>query len=93
MITGRYALFDTDDYDNRLYAYESDAWLSFAFPPYYGKGVRNYLLLQYRLTHKIDVWVRWGHTRYTDRTTIGSGGEIIAGDTRNDIKLQARIKF
>jgi hypothetical protein len=92
-ITGRYALFDTDDYDNRLYAYESDAWLSFAFPPYYGKGIRNYLLLQYRLTHKIDVWVRWGHTRYTDRTTIGSGGEIISGDTRNDVKLQARIRF
>jgi hypothetical protein len=92
-ITGRYALFDTDDYDNRLYAYESDAWLSFAFPAYYGKGVRNYILLQYRLSHKIDVWVRWGHTRYTDRTTIGSGGEIITGDTRNDVKLQARIRF
>ncbi|HEV8513710.1 MAG TPA: hypothetical protein VGQ59_10555, partial [Cyclobacteriaceae bacterium] len=92
-ITGRYALFDTDDYDNRLYAYESDAWLSFAFPAYYGKGIRNYLLLQYKLTHKIDVWVRWGHTRYTDRTTIGSGGEIITGDTRNDVKLQARIRF
>ncbi len=41
-ITGRYAMFDTDDYDNRLYAYESiDAWLSFAFPAYYGKGIRN----------------------------------------------------
>jgi len=92
-ITGRYALFDTDDYDNRLYAYESDAWLSFAFPAYYGKGIRNYVLVQYRLTHKIDVWVRWGHTQYTDRTTIGSGGEIITGDTRNDVKLQARIRF
>jgi len=92
-VTGRYAMFDTDDYDNRLYAYESDAWLSFSFPPYYGKGIRNYVLLQYRLTHKIDVWVRWGHTRYTDRTTIGSGGEIITGDTRNDVKLQARIRF
>jgi hypothetical protein len=92
-ITGRYALFDTDDYDNRLYAYESDAWLSFAFPAYYGKGIRNYLLVQYRLTRKIDVWVRWAHTRYTDRTIIGSGGEIITGDTRNDVKLQARIRF
>ncbi len=92
-LTGRYALFDTDDYDNRLYAYESDAWLSFAFPAYYGKGIRNYLLLQYRLTHKIDMWIRWGRTRYTDRTTIGSGGEIITGDTRDDVKLQARIRF
>src|SRR5260221_1255459 len=92
-ITGRYAIFDTDDYDNRLYAYESDAWLSFTFPAYYGKGIRNYLLFQYRLTSKIDVWFRWGHTLYTDRNTIGSGGVIITGDTRNDVKLQAQIRF
>ncbi len=92
-ISGRYALFDTDDYDNRQYAYEQDAWLSFTFPAYYGRGIRNYLLLQYRLTRKIDVWVRWGQTRYMNQSTIGSGGEIITGDTRNDVKLQARIRF
>src|SRR5258705_1511424 len=85
-IAGRYALFDTEDYDNRMYAYEQDAWLSFTFPAYYGRGIRNYLLLQYRLTRKMDMWVRWGQTRYADHTTIGSGGEIITGDTRNDVK-------
>ncbi len=92
-ITGRYCLFDTDDYDNRLYAFENDAWLNFSFPAYYGKGVRQYLMLHYKLTNKIDIWSRWGHTRYTDRDAIGSGGEIISGDTRNDVKLQARIRF
>ncbi len=92
-ITGRYALFDTDDYDNRLYVYEHDAWLSFTFPAYYGKGIRNYLLLQYRLNNKVDLWFRWAQTRYTDREIIGSGGETIAGDTKNDVKLQARIRF
>lgn len=92
-ISGRYALFDIDDYDNRLYAYERDAWLSFTFPAYYGKGVRNYLLLQYKLTKRTDVWLRWAHTRYIGSDTIGSGGDTIAGDTRNDVKLQARIRF
>jgi hypothetical protein len=92
-ITGRYALFDTDDYDNRQYVYERDAWLAFSFPAYYGKGVREYVLLQYRVSKSVDVWLRWGHTHYTNNTIIGSGGEAISGDTRNDVKFQARIRF
>ncbi|HCW07977.1 MAG TPA: hypothetical protein DGG95_11510, partial [Cytophagales bacterium] len=92
-ITARYALFDTDDYDNRLYVYERDAWLAFSFPAYYGKGVRQYLMLQYRVTRQTDVWLRWGQTSYTNRESVGSAGETISGDTRNDVKFQARIRF
>lgn len=92
-LAARYALFDTDDYDNRLYVYERDAWLSFSFPAYYGKGIRSYVMMRYRLGRKADLWLRWSQTRYTDRDMIGSGGETIAGDSRNDVKLQARIRF
>jgi hypothetical protein len=91
--TGRYALFDTDDYDNRIYVYERDAWLAFTFPSYYGKGVRQYLMLQYKLNKQIDIWLRWGQTHYSNTTTVGSGGEMITGDTRNDVKFQARIRL
>jgi len=92
-ISGRYALFDTDDYDNRLYIYERDVWLAFSFPAYSGVGVRNYVLVQYTVSKKIDLWFRWAHVRYTDRETIGSGSETINGNTRNDLKLQARIRI
>lgn len=92
-ISGRYALFDTDDYDNRLYVYEKDVWLAFSFPAYYGVGIRNYLLVQYTVSKKIDLWLRWAHVRYTDRDTIGTGSEAINGNTRNDLKLQARIRI
>lgn len=92
-VTSRYALFDTDDYDNRLYVYERDAWLSFTFPAYYGKGVRQYVLIQYRANKRIDLWARWGQTRYNNVTSVGSGSDSIAGDTRNDVKFQARIRF
>ena len=92
-ISGRYALFDTDDYDNRLYVYEKDVWLAFSFPAYYGVGIRNYLLVQYTVSKKIDLWLRWAHVRYTDRDTIGTGSEAIDGNTRNDLKLQARIRI
>jgi Helix-hairpin-helix motif len=92
-LSARYALFDTDDYDNRQYIYERDVWLAFSFPAYYGVGVRNYLLLHYKLTKKADIWIRWAHTQYTDRDTIGSGGNMINGNTRNDLKFQARIRI
>jgi hypothetical protein len=92
-ITGRFAIFDTDDYDNRIYVYERDAWLSFSFPAYYGKGTRQYLLLQYKLTSKIDIWLRWANTTYLHQEIIGSGGDQIDGNSRNDVKFQARIRF
>ncbi|MBK5279418.1 MAG: hypothetical protein JJE09_11210, partial [Bacteroidia bacterium] len=89
----RYALFDTDDYDNRQYVYERDVWLAFSFPAYYGVGIRSYAMVQYKASQKIDIWLRWARTSYTDRETIGSGGETIYGNTRNDLKFQARIKL
>jgi hypothetical protein len=91
--TTRYALFDTDDYDNRQYLYERDVWLAFSFPALYGVGIRNYFMAHYKLNRKIDVWLRWAHTRYTDLETIGSGSEQINGNTKNDIKFQARIRL
>ncbi len=89
----RYALFDTDDYDNRQYVYERDVWLAFSFPAYYGVGIRSYAMVQYRVNKKIDLWLRWAKTNYTDRDTIGSGGETIYGNTKNDLKFQVRIKL
>jgi hypothetical protein len=91
--SARYALFDTDNYDNRLYSYERDVWLAFSFPAYVGTGVRQYAMVQYRLSQRVDLWLRWAHTRYTDRTSIGSAGEMISGNIRNDVKLQARVKL
>ena len=92
-IIGRFAIFDTDDYDNRIYVYERDAWLSFSFPAYYGKGVRQFLLLQYKLTSKIDIWLRWANTSYLNQEIIGNGGDQIIGSSKNDVKFQARIKL
>ena len=91
--TGRYALFDTDDYDNRQYAYENDVWLAYSLPAYDGKGIRNCMVVEYKMNKRLSFWFRYAHTRYTDRTEIGSGLETIAGNTRNDLKFQARLRF
>ncbi|MFO7257227.1 MAG: helix-hairpin-helix domain-containing protein [Bacteroidota bacterium] len=91
-VAARYALFDTDDYDNRQYAYERDAWLSFSLPAYYGVGTRSYILVSYSFK-RMTLWMRFAHTRYIDREEIGSGPDKIAGNQRNDVKLQLRYRF
>ena len=92
-VSTRYALFDTDDYDNRQYVYERDVWLAFSFPAYYGVGVRSYIMLQYKLNQNIDLWLRWARTVYSDRDSIGSGGDTIYGNSKNDLKFQVRIRL
>lgn len=92
-LTGRYAIFDTEDYDNRQYVYERDVWLAYSLPAYDGTGVRSYIVAEYNFTKKFTVWLRYAHTRYTDRDEIGSGVDTISGNERNDIRIQTRIKF
>jgi len=92
-LAGRYAIFDTQDYDNRQYVYERDVWLTYSLPAYEGRGVRNYIMAEYSFTKKFTVWIRYAHTRYTDRNEIGSGVDTISGNERNDIRIQTRIKI
>lgn len=92
-LTGRYALFHTEDFDNRQYVFENDVWLSFSMPAYYGVGMRSYAMIQYKINRTYAVWLRYSHTRYLDRDKIGSGADEIEGDTQNDVKFELRIKF
>jgi hypothetical protein len=89
----RFALFDTDDFDNRQYIYEKDVLWAFSFPAYNGQGIRNYILLQYKLTKKLDLWLRYARYDYRNQTAISSGGEEIQGNTRSEIRAQVRVKF
>jgi hypothetical protein len=92
-LSGRYAIFDTEDYDNRQYVYERDVWLAYSLPAYDGKGVRSYVVVEYGFTKKFTVWIRYARTRYTDRDEIGSGADTISSNERNDIRIQMRIKI
>jgi hypothetical protein len=91
--TGRHGLFDTDHHDNRQYVYESDAWLAYSLPSYSGVGVRNFALFEYKVHKQLTLWVRYARTRLLKSDEIGSGPEAIDGNTKNDVKFQARFRF
>jgi hypothetical protein len=87
----RYALFDTEDFDNRQYVFENDVWLSYSLPAYSGEGIRNYVLVEYRIRKQITIWVRYASTRYTDRNETGSGMDAIKENQVDDVKMQLRF--
>ncbi len=89
----RYSLFQSEDYDSRLYTYENDVLYAFSIPAFYGKGSRVYLMLKLKAHRKLDFWARIGRTWYADRYSIGTGLETIEGQSRTDVKLQLRWKF
>lgn len=89
----RYALFDTDGYDSRIYAYEHDVLYSFSVPAYYNRGSRFYLIFGYDITRWSDLTIRFAQTYFSDRETNGSSLNTIDGRTRSEIKVQLRARF
>ncbi len=92
-IITRFAIFETDDFNNRQYVYENDVLYAFSIPAYNGIGARSYVVIRYNATRKIDFWLKWARTRYIDRMSIGSGLEQINGNKKSDLRLQTRIRF
>jgi hypothetical protein len=89
----RYALFDTDSYDTRLYSFESNALYAFSVPAYYYQGSRAYFLIRYSFLKHFDLWIRYGVFIYNNRTTISSGSEEIIGNRKSDFIIQLRWKL
>jgi len=89
----RFAIFDTDSYDARIYAYESDILYAFSIPAYYSQGTRTYFNLKYTVGEFMDIWLRYSQTYYSDLDVISSGLNQINGNTKSEIKAQVRIKF
>ena len=92
-LTFRYAVFDTEDYDSRVYAYENDVLYSFSVPALYGKGMRVYLLGKWKPISKLTLYARIGSTIYSDRDEISSGLTLIEGKHRTDLKVEAIWKL
>ncbi len=93
-LTLRYAMFDTDGYNSRIYAFESDLLYVFSILPYSGQGSRFYAMLNMDVTRKIDLWLRYGAWVYANTQSISSGGNSeIYGFRKSDVHIQMRFRF
>jgi len=79
-IDGRLALYDTDSWDGRIYAYERDLPGVASNPALYGQGMLAYVLLGVspfkglEVAGKISRGIRYGERE------IGSGNDAVEGD-------------
>ena len=89
----RLQYFETEGYNSRLYAYENDVLYSYSIPVFYDKGYRYYCTLNYDVSKKISLWLRWAQTIYQTKNTVGSGLDEISGKRRSELKFQVRILF
>lgn len=89
----RFAWFDTESYNCRLYAYENDLLYNFSIPALSGKGVRSYFNAKYSLSSSVDFWIKLARTQYFNQNSIGTGLEEIIGDQKTELKFQMRYRF
>jgi len=92
-LTSRIAYFNTEDFDSRIYAYESDLLYNFFIPFFQNEGIRTYLNFKYNWTFKLSTEFRIARSQFFDIAEIGSGNNLIIGKSRTDIKCQLRYRF
>lgn len=89
----RFAIFDTPSYSSRIYSYESDMLYSFSVPAYYSKGSRYFFLINYSPVDWLEIWLRYSQSYFSQMNQIGSGADLVNGNTRSEFKAMIRLRF
>lgn len=89
----RFSIFETPSFNSRIYAYESNLLYVFRVPSFYAHGYRAYLNLKLELNKRLSFWAKIGRTAFFNQDEIGSGNQLISGNTLTDLGIQARLKF
>lgn len=89
----RLQYFETDGFNSRIYTYENDVLYSYSIPVFSDKGFRYYVNLNYDISKKLTLWLRWAQTVYKDKESVGSGIDELRGNKRSEIKAQVRYLF
>jgi hypothetical protein len=79
----RYCLFNTDDWDSRIYAYENDLLYSFSIPALYCKGSRAYLMTGWKITDKTEL-----RFKYAISTKTGNPGSVT---NTEEFRIQIKV--
>ncbi len=74
-LKGRLTVFNTDDYDAALYAYEDDLPLTSSLGMYNGRGKSLFLVATWQALPQLKIGARYEVTWYSDREVYSSGND------------------
>ena len=92
-VQARVAIFSTQGYSTRIYAYEPDVALISSIPAFQGEGVRNFVLVNYRPHPTIETGVKWAKTLMQHVFHLGTGNDLIEGNQKSTIHLSLRLRI
>jgi len=92
-LTTRFALFDTDDFNSRIFAYENDLLFNFSIPAFFDQGIRFYVNLRYKPNRATTLELRFAQSRFANLDVISTGVNQINDNTRTEVKAQVKFKF
>ncbi len=81
----RFCIYNTDDWDSKIYLYENDLLYSFSIPALSGKGTRSYIMLKWDIGDLAELRVKYGLASLS-----GSGASQSQTD---ELKIQFSIRF
>ena len=96
------SIFETDNYDTRIYAFEPDLLYNFSLPAFYGRGLYYYMNLHgdlIRSNHnsgshfRLSAWLKWDQAFYPGSASIGTGLDEIPGNRKSEIKAQVLVQW
>jgi hypothetical protein len=92
-LDGGLMYFQTDDWSTRIAVFEKNILYAFGFPTYYGRGMRYYAVMKWKVAKCLSLYLKCGSTRYFDRQTVGTGLEAISGREKTDIYCLIKYNF
>lgn len=92
-LSARYAIFNTESYDTRIYAYERDVLYAFSIPALSGIGARYYLVAAWKINRNFTMYAKWAQTAMSNTYEMGSGNDRIDGNARTQFTIKAKVTF
>jgi hypothetical protein len=81
----RYCMFNTRDWNSRIYTYENDLLYSFSIPALVGKGSRSYFMVKWKIGGFAEL-----RFKYAITSLVTSG---VSEENSDEFKMQFRIWF
>ncbi len=87
-VDARVMMFDTDNFDARVFAYEYDLRYTFSVPAFSGAGQRTYVMATYSPLDALLLQAKFAITRFEHVDMVGSGLDETPGNKLRDFRVQ-----